>query len=72
MSELVIFLIGQAIVIVSGLLSIYVKVSLKLKELDIRVHMLEKQDDAIVGKLDEILTHINKISIDLINKQDRL
>lgn len=72
MSELVIFLIGQAIVIIGGLISIYVKVSLKLKELEIRVTMLEKQDDAIVTKLDTIIEHINKLSIDLINKQDRL
>lgn len=72
MSDIVIFLIGQAIVIVGGLISIYVKVSLKLKELEIRVTMLEKQDDAIVSKLDTIIDHITKLSIDLNNKQDRL
>ena len=65
------FIIGQAIVIVIGLIGIYVKISLKLKELEIRVNMVEKQDDAIYKKLDHILSEINKMAINLQNKQDR-
>jgi uncharacterized protein YoxC len=65
------FIIGQAIVIVIGLIGIYVKISLKLKELEIRVNMVEKQDDQIYKKLDNILDQINKLSIALQNKQDR-
>jgi uncharacterized protein YoxC len=65
------FIIGQAIVIVIGLIGIYVKISLKLKELEIRVNMVEKQDDLIYKKLDHILDQINKLSIALQNKQDR-
>ena len=65
------FIIGQAIVIVIGLIGIYVKISLKLKELEIRVNMVEKQDDQIYKKLDHILDQINKLSIALQNKQDR-
>ena len=65
------FIIGQAIVIVIGLIGIYVKISLKLKELEIRVSMVEKQDDQIYKKLDNILDQINKLSIALQNKQDR-
>jgi uncharacterized protein YoxC len=65
------FIIGQAIVIVIGLIGIYVKISLKLKELEIRVSMVEKQDDQIYKKLDHILDQINKLSIALQNKQDR-
>ena len=65
------FIIGQAIVIVIGLIGIYVKISLKLKELEIRASMVEKQDDQIYKKLDHILDQINKLSIALQNKQDR-
>jgi len=65
------FIIGQAIVIVIGLIGIYVKISLKLKELEIRVSMVEKQDDNLSKKLDNILDQINKLAIALQNKQDR-
>ena len=65
------FIIGQAVVIVIGLIGIYVKISLKLKELEIRVNMVEKQDDQIYKKLDHILDQINKLAIALQNKQDR-
>jgi uncharacterized protein YoxC len=62
---------GQAIMIIIGLISIYVKVSLKLKELEVRVSMVEKQEDMITKKLDHILETINKLAIALQNKQDR-
>ena len=61
----------QAIMIIIGLISIYVKVSLKLKELEVRVSMVEKQDDIIAKKLDNILHTINKLAIAMQNKQDR-
>jgi uncharacterized protein YoxC len=65
------FIIGQAIIIIAGLIGIYVKISLKLKELEIRVSMVEKQDDQIYKKLDHILDQINKLAIAMQNKQDR-
>jgi uncharacterized protein YoxC len=70
-ANLVLFLVGQALMIVIGLISIYVKVSLKLKELEIRVNMVEKQDDIIAKKLDRILDAMNKLAIQIQNKQDR-
>lgn len=70
-ANLVMFLVGQAIMIVIGLISIYVKVSLKLKELEIRIQMVEKQDDIITKKLDRILEAMNKLAIQIENKQDR-
>lgn len=70
-SSVVLFLAGQAIMITIGLIGIYVKVSLKLKELEVRVNMVEKQDDIIAKKLDHILSTINKLAIALENKQDR-
>ena len=71
MQSLVIFIAGQAIFIIIGLISIYVKVSLKLKELEVRVSMVEKQDDIIAKKLDQIQATLNTLAIDLQNKQDR-
>ena len=71
MESIAIFLAGQAIAIVIGLMSIYVKVSLKLKELEVRVNMVEKQDDVIAKKLDNIQTSLNKLFVALENKQDR-
>jgi uncharacterized protein YoxC len=70
-ASLIVFLIGQALTILIGLISIYVKVSLKLKELEVRVSMVEKQDDIIAKKLDNILETINKLAIELQNKQNR-
>jgi uncharacterized protein YoxC len=71
MQTIAIFLAGQAIMIIIGLISIYVKVSLKLKELEVRVSMVEKQDDIIAKKLDNILETINRLAIAMQNKQDR-
>jgi uncharacterized protein YoxC len=69
--NILVFMAGQAIMIIVGLISIYVKVSLKLKELEVRVSMVEKQDDIIAKKLDHILNTINKLAIAMQNKQDR-
>jgi uncharacterized protein YoxC len=71
MTQVMIFIAGQAILIIGGLIGIYVKVSLKLKELEIRVHVVEKQDDQISRKLDTIAQQLNQLSIQLQNKQDR-
>lgn len=70
-ASLIVFLIGQALTIIVGLISIYVKVSLKLKELEVRVNMVEKQDDIIAKKLDHILKTINDLAIEMQNKQNR-
>lgn len=66
-----IFLVGQAVAILTGLIGIYVKVSLKLKELEVRVSVVEKQDDQISRKLDVIANQLTNLSIQLQNKQDR-
>ena len=71
MESIAIFLAGQALAIIIGLISIYVKVSLKLKELEVRVQMVEKQEDVIAKKLDNIQNSLNKLFVALENKQDR-
>jgi uncharacterized protein YoxC len=71
MTNIAVFLAGQAIAIIIGLIGIYVKVSLKLKELEVRVSMVEKNEDSIAKKLDNIIETINKLAISMQNKQDR-
>lgn len=71
MTQIAIFLVGQAVAIVIGLIGIYVKVSLKLKELEVRVNVVEKQDDQISRKLDVIAGQLNQLFVQLQNKQDR-
>ena len=71
MTQVIIFLAGQAIAILVGLIGIYVKVSLKLKELEVRVNVVEKQDDQISRKLDTIAAQLKNLSVQLQNKQDR-
>lgn len=65
------FVIGQAVTIIGGLIGIYVKVTLKLKELEVRVNMVEKHDDAISKKLDAITEQLKQLFIQLQNKADR-
>jgi len=71
MTDIVLFLVGQAIAIIIGLITIYSKITLKLKELEIRVSMIEKEDDYINEKLDKIEKAINNLAIQLQNKKDR-
>ena len=71
MNEVSIFLVGQAIAILGGLITIYVKTTLKIKELEIRVTMIEKEDARMMEKLDKIERAINNLAIQLQNKQDR-
>jgi uncharacterized protein YoxC len=71
MTSIAVFLAGQALAIIIGLIGIYVKVSLKLKELEVRVSMVEKNEDSIAKKLDNIIETINRLAISMQNKQDR-
>jgi len=75
---LVIFLIGQAILIFGGLLTIYVRVNVKLAELDLRMKVsenrlkdVENTDHEMNEKLDKILEKINDVKIEMQNKENR-
>jgi hypothetical protein len=71
MTDVITFLVGQAIAILGGLIAIYVKTTLKIKELEIRVSMIEKEDAKMMEKLERIERAINNLAIQLQNKQDR-
>lgn len=56
---------------VMTLIGIYVRMEMKLKELDIRVKSLENTDRAMMVKLDKIIEAIAEIKLELKDKVDR-
>jgi peptidoglycan hydrolase CwlO-like protein len=74
----IIFLISQAVVIMAGLVAIYVRVNVKMAELEIRMKVsenrlgdVEEADIKINDKLDSIIEKINRIHIEIQNKVNR-
>jgi len=49
----------------------FVKMQVKIKELEVRLNASEKNDNRIMEKLERIGEDINDIKLDLQNKQDR-
>jgi hypothetical protein len=69
--ELLIFLIGQGAAILYGWVKINTQMTIKLKELDIRLEHIEKKDQDVSHKLDSIFKKISEIQLELSNKQNR-
>lgn len=65
---LIIFGAGQ---LVAGIRS-YMSVMSKLKELELRITMVERQDDKIINKLDDLMESVQEVKLELSNKQNRL
>ena len=63
--------IVQSIGFAIGLFKIYADLQVKLKELDMRLSSVEKQDDEIYTKLDKMMEKLVAIEIALQNKADR-
>ncbi len=63
--------IVQSIGFAIGLFKIYADLQVKLKELDMRLSSVEKQDDEIYSKLDKMMEKLVAIEIALQNKVDR-
>jgi uncharacterized membrane protein YqgA involved in biofilm formation len=59
-------------VFIGGLLGIWINLTSKVKELEIRVQQMEGSNKQIIEKLDQIFIITTNIRIDLQNKQDRL
>lgn len=66
-----IFIVGQALATIGGVLKIYLDMSIKLNELDIRVKQAESKDDVLFKKLDHISEQLQDLSIALQNKMDK-
>lgn len=69
--ELLIFLVGQGIAILFGWVKLNTQMTIKLKELDIRLGHIESKDQEINSKLDSIFKKISEIQVELQNKQNR-
>lgn len=54
-----------------GLFKIWSDLQVKMKELEIRLSNVEKQDDEIYDKLDKMMDKLNNIQIAIQNKADR-
>lgn len=66
-----IFIISQAIVLIGTAIAMYIRTTTKIKEIDIRLYMQERQDSLILEKLDTISEQITELRIDMQNKKDK-
>lgn len=64
-------IIVQSIGFALGLFKIYTDLQVKLKEVDVRLGAVEKQDDEIYSKLDRLAEAVNDLKVILQNKMDR-
>jgi uncharacterized membrane protein SpoIIM required for sporulation len=64
-------IIVQSVGFAIGLFKIWSDLQVKLKELDMRLSSVEKQDDEIYTKLDRMMDKLVAIEIALNNKADR-
>lgn len=67
----VLTIIVQSVGFAIGLFKIWSDIQVKMRELDIRLKAVEKQDDEIYAKLDKIMDKLSSIEIALQNKADR-
>ena len=56
---------------IASVFGIYMRMEMKLKELDIRVKSLETTDQKMNDKLDRIMELVNEIRLELKDKADR-
>lgn len=68
---IILFLASQIVAFVSVCVWFYARVQTKLKELEIRIQVVERQDAAILSKLDDIGKEMKELNISLHNKKDR-
>jgi hypothetical protein len=69
--NMMIFLVTQAFILSGAWIGIYIKVTSKIRELEIRMGLVEKQDTTITAKLDAIQTDVTEIKIEMQNKQNK-
>ena len=64
-------IIVQSVGFAIGLFKIWSDIQVKMRELDIRLKAVEKQDDEIYAKLDRLAEAVNDLKVLLQNKMDR-
>ena len=67
----VLTIIVQSVGFAIGLFKIWSDIQVKMRELDIRLKAVEKQDDEIYAKLDRLAEAVNDLKVLLQNKMDR-
>jgi len=64
----ILFLITQTVAFVVALFKIYVQVTVKMRELELRIEQNEVKDDVIFKKLDDIARQIHELYMELSKK----
>lgn len=65
---IILFLITQTVAFVIALFKIYVQVTVKMKELELRIEQNEEKDDVLFKKLDGIAAQIHELYMELSKK----
>jgi len=65
------FVIAQSMTLIGAGFTIYMNINLKLKELELRLRSVEKQDDNIIRKIDNLQSSVNEIKVTLEKKMDK-
>ena len=65
---IILFLITQPVAFVVALFKIYVQVTVKMRELELRIQQNEEKDDVIFKKLDNIAEQIHELYIEISKK----
>lgn len=64
----IIFLVTQTVAFVVALFKIYVQVTVKMRELELRIQQNEEKDSVIFKKLDNIAEQIHELYLELSKK----
>ena len=64
----IIFLITQTVAFIIALFKIYVQVTVKMRELELRIEQNGQKDDVIFKKLDNIANQIHELYLELSKK----
>jgi hypothetical protein len=64
----IIFLITQTVAFIVVLFKIYVQVTVKMRELELRIQQNEEKDSVIFKKLDNIAEQIHELYLELSKK----
>ena len=67
----IVTIVLQSVGFAIGLFKIWIDLQVKLKEVDVRLSAVEKQDDEIFTKLDKLAEAVNELKVMLQNKADR-
>ena len=68
---MIMWMVAQAGAVIATCIIVYVNIRVKLKELEIRVNNVERQDNMILKKLEQISEQIHDLQLQLKDKVDK-